>query len=550
MFLRYFLDSYLSINHIYRSYLLTHPSLDLILTVDLFLTIQMKQAKITRLIILFFVISLSFYLFKSHQHQVQGAAMSDVKNTLSSAQLSYFGRLDFGSTLSTTILVGNSGPSSGSINLFVGQTLAIGRATADTRLDNYTIRDLPTTGSIGLNSSIGGSNSVPLSAVIATSSAIHTVKFTPVTHLTNSKFQVLIKASGTAPSTKYNDGIPDQDGFDIGQTTASVTTGPGTRLTTNDVFCSGTNIGTTATSIGTTTISSVNYHYFECSINTGTSNALASYTITIGSTLAGYAVNHQLSNPAPGVGHITGTAGSPVATGIDIYSFAVKHFDASNVLADQTQGKIALTEAVRVTATVDPTITFIIDNQLGTTGPAIAVGNTICGVPMGTNQGSVTGASVPFGSLGLSQFNNLAQRISCVTNSASGYSVTVGKVDYMHIINTDTTLPDTKCDTQTCTAVAPAIWSTDVGNTNSGYGYSLQNINATNVGTTFISAANWQARPFANLSTGGTGVQIMWNSSTPSVTERAYVCYRIAINTLQTPGDYENEVNYVATATF
>ena len=514
----------------------------------------MKNTNTAKFLAIVIVLVINAFIFFGHFQKVRGAAMTSVKDTLSTAQLSYFGRIDVATTATSVLFVGNSGPSNGSVNLFVGQTLAIGRTSTDTTTDVYYVRDIPSSNTIELNQSIGGSNAVGYSAIIATNSAIHTVTFTPVTQLLNGKFQVLLKATSTVSvgNSKAQDGIPDQDGFDLGQNTSVQTSAPGARLTTSDVYCSGTNMPANATGVGVTTIGSINYIYAECTVNAGTSNALAQYTITIGSTLASTAPNRQLINPAPATGHVVGQAGSQTG-GIDVYAFSVRHIDSSNNLVDVATGKIAVTESVRVTATVDPTISFIIDNIGGLGTTAINVGQTICGYPMGTGQTNVTGANVPFGSLVLGASNDLAQRLSCITNSKGGYSVTVGEIGQMHTIGTTgvaLTIPDTGCDSGSCAYNTPGTWNTAVGTT-SGYGYSLQNINATNIGTTYISVAAWSGRPFRDITNPANApVQIMWNTNLPTAYERAYVCYKVSISTLQAPGNYENEVNYVATATF
>jgi hypothetical protein len=210
------------------------------------------------------------------------------------------------------------------------------------------------------------------------------------------------------------------------------------------------------------------------------------------------------------------------------------------VAPDTARGKIAVVESVRVTATVDPTLTFIIDNT------NVGSGATICGNTLGSPATSTTATSVAFGSLSLGAFNDLAQRLSCVTNADGGYIVTVYEIDPMTGINTGTTIPDTDCD-GACNITTAAEWATDT--TNSGWGYSLQNIN---VGSSLFNYDNSGAT-FAGKAFGdgaANAQQIMKNITTPTTTERAYICYRLTASTTQEAGNYENQLVYTATSTF
>lgn len=487
-----------------------------------------------------------FLFFVPQKNNIKGAALTSVKDTLGSSQLSYFGRLDAGNTAgNSNVIIGYTAPFITTTNLFVGDTIAIGRTSPDTQLNTYVIRDISSANTIELTAGIGASNVTIQSAVIATRSAVHTISFTPASYNYGGKFQFLLKATATSLA-KAADGIPDQDGFDLGMDVVGMGgTGLGSAPAIDDISCPNLGAGTTASAVGTTTINATNYLYVECPIAIGTTNGLTAYTMTIGSTGTGGIVKSQIINPTASSTH---TAGQATGSN-DVYTFYIRHITNAGTVLDSTQGKVATVEAVRVTATVDPSITFTIDNILTGVTP-IAVGDTVCGVPMSNGQSNVTATAVPFGSLSLGTFNNLSQRLSCVTNGAGGYIVTARAVSQLTNIS-GLTIPDTNCDANNCTVSSATTWATDVGNTDSGFGYSLQNISATNIGFTYVSAANWQARPFSSGLNGyNSPITLFNNSSIPSTTERAYVCYRIAINTVQGAGNYENELIYTATATF
>jgi len=499
------------------------------------------NAKLKKFLLLPLFVTLAYFsacLFLFPK-KTNSANLSNVKDTLSSSQLSYFARTSADNSAGQSILtinVASNAPSQTSNNLFVGDTIAIGTTGADTSLTNYIVRDIGNTATIQLTSGLTAEDAVEDAALIATRSAVHTVTFTPVSILTAGKFQVLIKSTD---SEDVDDGIPDQEGFDLGMDVGATTTGLGTRVKPADIGCSGVGFGVGATgAVSATTVGSDNYHLFTCTLGAGDSNSTTQYAITIGRDLGS---GSQLINPSAASGHVEGEAGIQSGTP-DVYTFYVRHLDSGDNPIDSTQGKIAVIESVRVTATVDPSLTFRIDNDNSGNG------DTRCGNLLGTAADNTTATAVNFGSLSLTGFNDLAQSLSCLTNASSGYSVTAYASQALTNIATGTTLPNTDCDEEDCTTGSDTEWSNEVDE--SGFGYSLENVDATNitfwynqgVGSTFL------ARPFPT--TSATAVELFGNTSTPTTTEDIYVCYRIAISTYQEAGEYENGITYTATATF
>jgi hypothetical protein len=483
------------------------------------------------------IIIFAGYLGVFKTKPVKSLPPSSIKDTLSSSQLSYFSRISAPITTGdSTIRVGSTGlPSNTTNNLFVGDTIAIGTTGAGVGtsgpLTLYTVQDIGNTQSIQLNTAIGQSNAFVNAAVIATRSAIHTISFTPQSNSTAGFWQFLIKATSRVGEV-HNDGIPDQQGFDLGATTPSSTAnGLGTRLKVSDVTCPNWGVGvTSAYSVGTTTVIGANsYHVITCYLGVGGTNQVGvGYSMAIGAALSS---GSQLINPS--ANHTIANEGNA-----DVYSFYIRHLDSSSAVidADTAQGRIAVVESVRVTATVDPTLTFTID------ATGVGVGATPCGLSaFGSPAGNTTGTAVAFGSINLVAANDLGQRLSCVTNADSGYVVTVYEDGPMKNIADGTTLPDTNCDGGGCTIISPNAWTTF---NNSGWGYTVQNLN---VGTTIFSY-EMGYKPFGNGVANAQ--QIMKNTSTPTTTERAYVCYRVAASTTQKSGNYENKLVYTATATF
>ena len=491
------------------------------------LLVKLNHSKVC-FILIAFICALSYSFI--YPKITKSTPVSNLRNQLSSAQLSYFGRLDANNTADNSLITvttnSGSAPSNNNYNLFIGDTIAIANAT--TGSTNYIVSDIAGTNGIFINTPIDNLNAFTGAYVVATRSAIHNISFSPQTSVTEGKWQILLKATSNSYETS-NDGMPDQGGFDIG-----------TSFTSSDVSCPW---GATA-SVGTTVVlttglsagSTGPYHLITCSLPTGGTNPVGTGqtgVFIIGNT-------HQLINPAPAISHTVGQANASA----DTYTFIVRHTDSSDNIInnDTTIGKIALTESVQVTAIIDPTITFYID-AIGTSAP----GFTRCGTPLSAGAAQTSSTTVNFGSLSLGQFNTLAQRFTCSTNALSGYTVQIFEKSPLTItsVGSSSYIPDTACDSTTaCDLDTNNNWETDVSK--SQFGYSLQSIESSPVA--FEHNEVFSAKPFGQgYSNART---IMSRNSTPSTEDRAYICYRITASNFQEAGTYQTQINFIATATF
>ena len=463
-----------------------------------------------------FLLTIGFLTHFAQTRKLNSAAATLIKDTLSTSQLSYFAVLGSGNTFGDSILTISTtlGPSKTTNNLFIGDTLSIGIGDS---MHTYLVRDIGNTATIALNVGLSAVDLGAGAVAIATRSAVHTITFNPQSNVAGGIWQFLIKATdGTDES--YNDGIPDQKGFDLGAAGANI-------LTAGDVTCpwgATASVGTTTSvTTGTPSVTSY-YHVIQCALGAGETNpTTGSSTVVIGNT-------NKLINPTKGIGNtVEGYA--------DLYTFYIRHTDSGGTpIEPDAQGKIALIEAVRVTATVDPTLTFTIDTT-------DTIGSTACGpgTVLSSAQTNVTATAVPFGSVAIgSTANQLAQRLGVITNGTS-YVVTAFENKIMLITNgTGTTIPDTNCD-GACTPTSATVWTT-VDTANSEWGYTMAG--------TGVPFTAYYFKPFGLGSANAQSV--MANASTPIATEYSQVCYRLTVNTTQRAGDYENGVIYTATATF
>lgn len=458
---------------------------------------------------------------------INSASANNLRDELSTAQLSYFGRLDSnttaGNSLISVITSTGSAPSNNNYNLSIGDTLAIANAT--TGSTKYVVSDTTGTNGILLTEGIDNLNANVNHYVVATRSAVHNVSFAPQNTITEGKWQILLKATNL-PGENPSDGMPDQGGFDLNgllDTDVSCPWGSTASVGTTVVLSSGISVGSTGS-----------YHIVMCTLPSSSGNPSGTGetgTFVIGNT-------NRLINPAPAISHTVGQANASA----DTYTLVIRHLEADGDVNDTTVGKIALTESVKVTATIDPAITFYVDS-IGASTP----GMTRCGTTLSAGAAQTSATAVNFGSISLGQFNTLAQRLTCSTNAVSGYTVQVFENLPLTIttVGNASTIPDTTCDSSTtCSLNTANNWTSD--SSSSKFGYSLEAINSSPVA--FEAGVDFAAKPFgqgyANART------IMNRSETPSSEDRAYICYRVTASNFQKAGTYQNQISFIATATF
>jgi hypothetical protein len=285
--------------------------------------------------------------------------------------------------------------------------------------------------------------------------------------------------------------------------------------------------------------SPANYHCFEAHYS-GTGTVGQAITIVIGG--AGTPI-------APAPANVT--EGTAETYPVIIKNFAAEANPNSASPTDASTVRVAHIESVRITATVDPTISFTIAGLAA--GATSCNGGTCCGV---STDVTTTATAVPFGSISnLETFYNAAQQLTVTTNASGGYVVTGAENDEMSRDGLGATIiPDTSGDA-TAAYNNSDDWETA---TNNGFGYSIQNLDAASVPFEWSSNAfqdcgtdiplDFCARQFAIPS--GEAAQTIFSSTTVASTQDAFVCYRLSVDPTQAAGDYENQVTYTATGTF
>ena len=213
------------------------------------------------------------------------------------------------------------------------------------------------------------------------------------------------------------------------------------------------------------TVSGADYHAFECAYSGagGVTNDFDGGLVAGGNdhdaiTIAG------IINPSPESDHVVGAS--------DDQTIIVQHFDSAFAVQDTTTVAVGEIEAVKVTATIDPSISFTI--------AAVNSAVSSCGVDTDV---TTTTSSVPFGTLSLSAFIDASQTLTVSTNAANGYAVTAKENDQLGLAGAACTgdntgsncIRDTAGDTTTMTHIVTDEW---VSTSTKGFAYSIDNDDA------------------------------------------------------------------------
>lgn len=444
---------------------------------------------------------------------VQSANLTNTKVTLSTPRLSFQGRLASGNTVgSSVVTLDSSGaPSTGTYNLFVGETATIGTGS-------YEVIDVNDDMTLQIDRVLAAGDADEADPVIVARQTDMTVDFTPVSVINGGYYRVLVPAA----SANNADGVPDEDGWDAGATAD---------LGDITVTCPG---GTTA--VKDTITSPGNYHSFTCPY-TGLNDTTAKQMIIA-----------DLINPSPD------TDSDPARTigKADQYRILVQHLNGIGDVIDQTTTAVALIEGVRITASVAPSIEL---QLLGVNSSTAACGET-------TSE-TTTPTEVPLGELSIQDFTTAAQQLKVSTNAQNGYVVTAIAEDQLrrqHVAectgNGDDVsgcIPDSAGDTNTMDLDTSDTWANEG---TKGFAYSLDYVNhasgtAPTMGFEYDqSGSNHQYRQFADEEDGESPVTL-FSSDTVADSHLVNICYKAIIGATQEAGeDYATNVTYRATATF
>lgn len=442
---------------------------------------------------------------------VRGANLTQVKDTLQTSRMSFSGRVKSPTISGSTHVwiytaVSGNATSVSTAGLKPGDSLVIGGT------NSYTIGSIIDDDEFTTTSVLAPGDADDGDVIYFKSKPQHTISFTTDSAVASGFFRVLV-AAGTG-SGSGNDTIPDDDGWDFNSGVDAVAS-----PSSGYAFSTGV-----ATAAGTGNCAA-GFHCFEFHY-TGTGSVGTPIAFTLGNTDG----TNSMVAPAPST--------SRVASQADTYTYKIQLFPngadpTTTTPTDIGSGKMAVIESVRVTATVDPSITFKVEG--------VAASTSTCGL---TTDITTTATAVPFGVLALDTFKVGSQKITVSTNAVSGYAVTAIENERLsNLAGSPSYIPNTTCDTGGCTNTTSAAWATAASH--AGFGYTVAILS----GTPTIAPTSPLYQRFPSIAALESPFQIMSNTTSVS-SQQAYVCYKIAVDSSQPAGNYENQITFTATATF
>ncbi|MEI8232809.1 MAG: hypothetical protein WCG44_03630 [bacterium] len=451
-----------------------------------------------------------------HPTKLESANLTTTKDTLSTSRLSFLGTVDPSGTTAGSSNVklitpaydpGGAAAVRNSIttaNLRVGDVLSIGSS-----VDYYTVVTIADATNFTVDPVLLATDDDANDPIYLRIRPTQTFTFTTTSALLDGSFRILLPADADG-ATVWTDGNPDDGGFDF---TASPTV-TGTNVT-GYAFAAGT--GTVSAGAGCTTPAL--YHCYDVGY-TGTGAVGANISIVI-------------STNAP----IAPSPGDTTEATAETYTYIVQNRNSAGVVVDSNKGRIALIEPVRVTATVDPTISMTICGDTDCAVQDVDPGDIVDGETLSNNTGGTSsGTAVALGTLDLLAARLQAQKITVATNGSTGYALTA--IDDGNLRRNADTIND-----NVTPPTGPAVLNTP-GTEAYGIHPSGTHVNGTTWGTAGATTNKYSGTDTSNILT------LVTYTTGPTVGVDTYVTYKANISPITAQGDYEHSLTYIATATF
>lgn len=154
---------------------------------------------------------------------------------------------------------------------------------------------------------------------------------------------------------------------------------------------------------------------------------------------------------------------------------------------------------------------------------------------------TISDLSIDFGSLTPETFSTQTNTLTVTSGGAGGYSVTAQESRPLTVQSGAATIPDTNCDNDACSETSAGIW---INTAKYGFGY---NMSGDDVPAAFADSTYF--KQFADASQSETAQTVM-SSANVGTNRTATVTYKVNTGPLQTAGDYENAITFIAAPVF
>lgn len=150
---------------------------------------------------------------------------------------------------------------------------------------------------------------------------------------------------------------------------------------------------------------------------------------------------------------------------------------------------------------------------------------------------AISSLDMNFGSLTPNVGSTITNTLTVSTPTAHGYDILALANHPLTTIGANTTIPDTKCNSNTCSESVSDVWTSS-----SAYGFGF---NANGDGTSSYFTDSTYFRQFADNSLGETA-KIIMSEIVPVENHSAIITYKINISSAQPAGTYQNSINFIA----
>lgn len=157
---------------------------------------------------------------------------------------------------------------------------------------------------------------------------------------------------------------------------------------------------------------------------------------------------------------------------------------------------------------------------------------------------TISNLEIDFGSLTPTNPVTRTSTLTVSNGSANGYTVTAYENHALLIPGSGQMIPDTTCDSGTCNEITSSAWSSNLAY---GFGYRCDNVIGTDCADGFAISTYY--KQFANNSIGETAQPVMEGTNVGR-TKEVTITYKVNISGTQPPGDYTNQIIYIAVPTF
>lgn len=140
----------------------------------------------------------------------------------------------------------------------------------------------------------------------------------------------------------------------------------------------------------------------------------------------------------------------------------------------------------------------------------------------------------------LTATNPVTRTTNLTVNSQSSKGFSVIASENQPLASSDSKIPDTSCDSGTCTPATPASW---VGTLTYGFGYRCDDLSGTNCASGFLTD---YYKPFPVSPTN----QTIMSSIKGGRGNESQITYKINVSAGQPAGKYTNFVTYIASPGF